>query len=213
MWSSIDVVIFVKIDRMARNVADSNASAEEAQANGAALVSIRDDRDLTTAYGRFVATILAAFAELEAKTIADRTRDGRRAAAAAGRWTGGPIPFGFRSTDNPNGAGRVLAVESGEAAMLHGLVERLASGENLVQATRWANTFGGHPPRRAASWSRNSLESALTNAAASEHILSASERRTVAEAARTKKPRFQGRQPTRILSGLLRCGSCDRPSS
>lgn len=211
MWGSVDVVVFLKLDRLARSVVDFHTFAEEAAAHGAALVSVRDGLDLTTPNGRFVASLLAAFAELEAETISDRTREGRRKAAALGRWTGGPSPMGFEPAPNPDGPGKVLAVCEPEAAALREAADRLAAGDNVVAVTRWMNEESGIRPRRAAAWSVNSLRSALMNEAASSRILSALQRRTVAEALRPAETRtYAGRKPARLLSRLLLCGSCGR---
>src|SRR5690606_28651405 len=115
---TVDVLVFARLDRLARNVIDFRAFAEEAERHGVALVSVAESLDLTTPTGRFVATILASFAEMEAAVIADRTRAGRLRAIADGRWTGGVRPFGFRAVDNPDGPGKVLVVDDAEAELL-----------------------------------------------------------------------------------------------
>lgn len=211
LWGAVDAVVFLKLDRLARSVVDFHTFAEEAAEHGAALVSVRDGLDLTTPNGRFVASILAAFAQLEAETISERTRDGRRKAAALGRWTGGPVPMGFESVPNPDGPGVVLSVCEPEAAALREAADRLLAGEKTVAVSRWMNEASGIRPRRASAWSVNSVRSALTNEAASEHILSAMQRQGVAEAFKPAETRrYAGRKPARLLSRLLVCGSCGR---
>src|SRR4051812_6141994 len=41
-WAETDIVIFSKLDRMARNVVDFRTFADEAEKNGAALVSVNE---------------------------------------------------------------------------------------------------------------------------------------------------------------------------
>jgi len=171
VWGSIDVVIFLKLDRLARNVVDFTAFAEEARAHGADLVSVRDGLDLTTPGGRFVANVLAAFAEMEAATISERTRDGLRAVQASGRWSGGPAPYGFHSVDNPDGPGKVLAIDPDEAAFVQEAAERVLAGENLTSVVRWANGPNGRPPRRAAAWSRVTMRQVLTGSAIAGRVV------------------------------------------
>ncbi len=234
LWGSIDVVIFLKIDRLARNVVDFAAFAEEARSHGAALVSVRDGLDLTTAGGRFVANVLAAFGEMEASTISERTRDGIRAVAASGRWAGGPPPYGYRSVPNPAGPGKVLDVDPDEAAFVKEAAAQVLSGTNLTAVVRWANGPHGRPPRRAASWSRVTLRQVLTGSAVAgrvvrldadrkpvpvldpdgvpvtiEAILTPDESAALrAVLAPTPDARKGGRKPSRLLSNIVTCGSC-----
>ena len=108
-WADVQVVIFAKLDRLARNVIDFREFADEAAANGVALVSVAESLDLTTASGKFVATILAAFAEMEAATIAQRTSDGIDATRRLGRWAGGNPPYGMKIVPASDGPGFILA--------------------------------------------------------------------------------------------------------
>lgn len=109
-FPSVDVVIFAKLDRLARNVVDFRAFAEEAEGHGVALVSVAESLDLTTPSGRFVATILAAFAEMEAAAIASRTLEGIAGAVGAGRWRGASAPYGYVSVPHASGKGRGLEI-------------------------------------------------------------------------------------------------------
>ncbi|WP_446216552.1 recombinase family protein [Micromonospora sp. IBHARD004] len=139
-WGEVDVVIFAKLDRLARNVVDFRAFADEADAHGAALVSVAESLDLTTPGGRFVATILAAFAEMEAATIAERTVAGIAGVRALGRWAGGAAPYGFQIVPAPDGPGFVLAPDAETAPFVREAAERVLAGESLY---RIAHDFNG----------------------------------------------------------------------
>ncbi|MER7440465.1 recombinase family protein [Micromonospora avicenniae] len=147
-WSEVDVVIFAKIDRLARNVVDFRAFAEEAEGHGAALVSVAESLDMTTPSGRFVATILAAFAEMEAATIAKRTADGIADVRRLGRWAGGPAPYGYQVAPRADGPGYTLVPDPDTAAVVREAAERVLDGESLY---RIANDFNarGVPTRSA----------------------------------------------------------------
>lgn len=147
-WHEIDVVIFAKLDRLARNVIDFRAFAEEAAKHNVALVSVAESLDLTTPTGRFVATILAAFAEMEAATIAERVAAGIAGARRLGRWAGGAAPYGFRIVPAPDGPGYVLAPDPETAPYVREAAERVLAGESLY---RIANDFNarGIPTRSA----------------------------------------------------------------
>src|SRR5690606_1545255 len=112
--------------------------AEEAAKHNVALVSVAESLDLTTPTGRFVATILAAFAEMEAATIAERVAAGIAGARQLGRWAGGAAPYGFRIVPAPDGPGYVLAPDPETAPYVREAAERVLAGESLY---RIANDF------------------------------------------------------------------------
>ncbi|MEW2477797.1 recombinase family protein [Micromonospora gifhornensis] len=141
-WEEVDVVIFAKLDRLARNVVDFRAFAEEAERNGAALVSVAESLDMTTISGKFVATILAAFAEMEAATIAERTAAGIAGARKLGRWAGGAAPYGYRVVPATDGPGYVLAPEAEAADVVREAAERVLSGESLYRIAHDFNARG-----------------------------------------------------------------------
>ncbi len=141
-WDEVDVVIFAKLDRLARNVIDFRAFAEEAERNGAALVSVAESLDMTTISGKFVATILAAFAEMEAATIAERTAAGIAGARRLGRWAGGAAPYGYKVVPASDGPGYVLAPEPEAAAVVREAADRLLSGESLYRIAHDFNARG-----------------------------------------------------------------------
>ncbi|MDT0532631.1 recombinase family protein [Micromonospora sp. DSM 115977] len=176
-WPDVDVVIFAKLDRLARNVVDFRAFADEAAENGAALVSVAESLDLTTTSGRFVATILAAFAEMEAATIAERTAAGIEGARKLGRWAGGAAPYGFQVVPAPDGPGFVLAPEPEAAAIVREAADRVLDGESLYSISKDFNARGV-PTRSAkliaegrtrrekpAPWATQTLSQVLTNPA------------------------------------------------
>lgn len=141
-WSEVDVVIFAKLDRLARNVIDFRTFAEEAERHGAALVSVAESLDLTTPSGRFVATILAAFAEMEAATMAERTEAGIAGVRRLGRWAGGAPPYGYKIAPAPTGAGYVLVPEPEAAAVVREAAERVLCGESLYRIAHDFNARG-----------------------------------------------------------------------
>lgn len=157
---------------------------------------------------RFV--IQAEVAREERERMRQRARDMHRRAKAAGRWPGGTPPFGFEVVDNPKGAGKVLAVNAAEAAFLRECSKRILAGTNLSAVVRYANGKDGLAPRRAEAWSRITMRQCLTGQVASGSILtpdeSAALRQTLKQIPDARKGRRQG---ARLLSGLVRCVTCD----
>jgi site-specific DNA recombinase len=159
MFGRIDVIVFAKLDRLARNVIDFRAFNEEASAQGVALVSVAESLDLSSPTGRFVATILAAFAEMEAATIAERVRGGIDSVRRSGRFSGGVVPYGYRTADNPSGAGKVLVVDADEAQVVREILDRILAGEKTGHVARDLNSRGVQA--RYGEWTDVSLRSML----------------------------------------------------
>jgi DNA invertase Pin-like site-specific DNA recombinase len=175
-WADVDVVIFGRLDRLARNVIDFRTFADEAAEHDAALVSVAESLDLTTPSGRFVATILAAFAEMEAATIAARTLDGIDGTRRLGRWAGGNPPYGMKIVAAPDGPGFVLAPDPDTAPIVREIADAVLSGTPLYRVAQDLNARGiltqvaalaaaGRTKRPPSAWSATTLRRLLTNPA------------------------------------------------
>ncbi len=117
----IDVVVCVKLDRLARSTHQLVALGSELQALRVDLVVLDQQLDTTTPSGRLLFHMLAAIAEFERDLIRDRVMAGITRARAQGRRIGRP---------------RVHRVDAGEAGVL------LASGLALRAVAR---QLGVHP--------------------------------------------------------------------
>ncbi|MGY1885227.1 recombinase family protein [Blastococcus sp. SYSU DS0753] len=106
---SFDVALVWKSDRLARKTLDFLRTNEALQAKGAGVAAVEDPIDMSTPTGRAVATVSAAFAEMEAEGIRARVRAARRELIKQGRVPGGAAPFGYHNVPNPSGRGKVWA--------------------------------------------------------------------------------------------------------
>ena len=61
---------------------------------GKTLIWIDPPLDFSTPFGKTMANVLITFAELELAVISDRIREAWHALREAGKWPGGPVPFG-----------------------------------------------------------------------------------------------------------------------
>jgi putative DNA-invertase from lambdoid prophage Rac len=86
-----DAVIVWKLDRWGRSTLDVLTSITELDASGIAFVSVRDSIDMTTAQGRLMVQLLAAFAEFERAQIRERVLAGLKHAKRHGTRTGKAI--------------------------------------------------------------------------------------------------------------------------
>ncbi|NUB05129.1 recombinase family protein [Azospirillum sp. Vi22] len=85
-----DVLVVVRIDRLARSLAHLLEIIEALDAQGAGFRSLGDPIDTTSPQGRFTLQILGAVAEFERALIRERTKAGLKAARERGRIGGNP---------------------------------------------------------------------------------------------------------------------------
>lgn len=80
-----DTVVVYAIDRLGRNTIDVLETVETLEAEGVAVLSIREGFDLSTPMGKAMLTMLAAMAELERSNIKSRQMAGLERARAEGK--------------------------------------------------------------------------------------------------------------------------------
>lgn len=91
-----DVLVVVRIDRLARSLAHLLEVIERLEASGAHFRSLRDPIDTSSPQGKFTLQVLGAAAEFERALIRERTMSGLSSARAKGRVGGNP---GLRARD------------------------------------------------------------------------------------------------------------------
>ncbi|MEP3668956.1 MAG: recombinase family protein, partial [Roseibium sp.] len=85
-----DVIVVVRLDRLARSLSHLLEVIEGLEANGVHFRSLRDPVDTTSPQGKFTLQVLGAAAELERALIRERTMSGLKSARRAGRVGGNP---------------------------------------------------------------------------------------------------------------------------
>lgn len=106
----VQTVIVYKLDRLSRSQKDTLFLIEDVfLPNGVGFISINENFDTTTPFGRAMIGILSVFAQLERENIYLRTRMGMLERVKQGYWRGGGgVPFGYdydreKGTLVPNG--------------------------------------------------------------------------------------------------------------
>ena len=85
-----DVVVIESLSRLGRSTKDLIELTELFESKGVNLVSLKESIDTNTPTGKLLFTLMSAIAQFERDTIADRTREGLRAARSRGRIGGRP---------------------------------------------------------------------------------------------------------------------------
>lgn len=96
-----DAVLVWKLDRLSRSQKDTLTLIEdEFLAHGVAFISMLENFDTSTPFGRAMVGILSVFAQLEREQIKERLAVGAEGRAKAGKWHGGGFdPFGYDYID------------------------------------------------------------------------------------------------------------------
>ena len=117
-----DVLVVVRIDRLARSVSHLLAVIEDLESRRAHFRSLRDPIDTSTPQGMFSLQVLGSVAQLERALIAERTKAGMKAARARGRIAGNP---GLRER-------RPEAIRAASAAR-----RKVYIGDLIASASNW----------------------------------------------------------------------------
>lgn len=123
---SFDKVIVYKLDRLSRSQRDTLTLLEDVfNANSVDFVSMNENFDTSTPFGRATIGILAVFAQLEREQIKERMGMGKDARAKSGKWMGGlHIPIGYDYEDGH------LIVNEYEAMQIRKIFSLTASGSS-----------------------------------------------------------------------------------
>ena len=215
----IDAVVVYKLDRLSRSQKDTLTLIEdELLAHGTDFVSINENFDTSTPFGRAMIGILSVFAQLEKDQITERFLMGRMGRGKAGYFHGGGnAPTGYDYVDG------LLRVNEYEAIQVRELFQRFLDGQSINAIMRALNQ------RYTTKWTaakvrnvlRNSLYIGKVNSFGAEYDgvhpplvdtatfqeanrLFENSRREIAQHPTLKNPFRAGY----LLSGLVRCARC-----
>ena len=127
----IDAVIVFKLDRISRSQKDTLYLIEEVfNKYDVGFISIRENFDTTTPFGKAMIGILSVFAQLERETILERTRIGIQKRAEEGKWRGGgKIPFPYRYDKE---SGTLIPIPE-QVEILHKMISLYLSGKSFCK--------------------------------------------------------------------------------
>ncbi len=93
----IECVVVYKLDRLSRSQKDTIFFLEDVlNPHNTSFISLNENFDTTTPYGKAMIGILSVFAQLERENIRERTRMGMAERVRRGLWMGGGrVPFGY----------------------------------------------------------------------------------------------------------------------
>lgn len=157
----IGAVIVLKLDRLTRSVRDLADLLDAFAASDAALISVSEALDTSTAAGRLMLNLLASVSQWEREAIGERTAFAL-AHKRRNRQVYGAVPFGYRRDGDT-----LVPVPAQQAAftrmrMMH------AQGASLRQIAAMLHASGVQPPRGGSRWYASSVRDVLRSKIARE---------------------------------------------
>ncbi len=140
----VDVVVVYAVDRFFRNLQELLKTLNELQQLNVAFISISENIDFTSPWGKLALAVLGTLAEIYIDKLSDDTRRGKRQRARDGYWNGSP-PFGYcrgrcATCDSPNGPGYCSFAGQPDRASGKGLVVHPIESEAVKLAFEWYAT-------------------------------------------------------------------------
>ena len=151
----IQKVVVYKLDRLSRSQKDTLDLIEDVfLKNGVDFVSMNENFDTSTPFGRAMIGILAVFAQLEREQIKERMGMGKDARVKSGKWCGGGgIPYGY------DYFGDNLQVNQFEAMVIKDIFKMAAEGMTPHMIAKTLNERGFKTRR--AEWTDKIIFSVL----------------------------------------------------
>lgn len=135
---TVNTILCSRLDRVSRSVKDFMDFFDFLKANGVEFVSVTQQIDTTSVYGRFITFILMALAELEREQTSERMKVSKKARAEKGRWTGGVPPLGYDLSP----ARGELVVNREEAVLVEQIFSKYLELGSLRKTAEFLNSMG-----------------------------------------------------------------------
>lgn len=153
----IGKIVVYKLDRLSRSQKDTLYLIEDVfNANGVDFVSMTENFDTSTPFGKAIVGILSVFAQLEREQIRERMQLGADARAKDGYYHGGPYaPIGY------DYLGGNLVINEYEALQVRKIYELAETGIPIYSVFKYMRDHGYK--HKYGSWTNSSVRSALTS--------------------------------------------------
>jgi len=196
----IGSVCAYSLSRLGRSARELLAFVDLCTSHDVTIRTSVEHLDTSSAMGRAMLTVMAAFAQLEADVARERQASARAARESRGDDMGG-LRYGYKSVRDDNGRIRHVRDESVDLDRVRQAFDEAGS---VLGAARLLKAWGVPAPRGGEQWST----SLLTRVLASEGIIPKPDwmRAFVPDMPSERRPK----RASAPLAGLLRCPFCSR---
>ena len=156
-YGSIDVVVFWKLDRFCRSLADLVRIEDQLRALDVGLQSVTEHIDTTTPVGRFNFRNLASAAELESDLTSQRVKMGMHGFAKEHKWPNEHPPLGYTKLDSDR-----LEVITEEARLVRTIFNQYLRERSMPEVAYHLNSEGVFT-KQDEEWCRQSVNTVLSN--------------------------------------------------
>jgi DNA invertase Pin-like site-specific DNA recombinase len=229
----VERVVVWKLDRLTRRgIGEALTIVDRIRDAGAALVSVTEPFDTSSALGEGIFALLLSLAKAESEKLAERVKSGKAVVRKRGGWLGGPVPYGFRveRVDRPGHQASRLVLDPDRAPVVRRMVDHVLAGgtvRSLQQQLNRERISAG----RGREWNQTSIFALLRSPVLAgqlpdghgdvlrdpdgrahiygEPLISVDEWRELQARVTPRK----GRRPSEpsLLGGIARCAGCDSP--
>ena len=179
----IQAVLVTALDRITRSLRDLIKLVDFFQQHNVRFISITQNIDSSSSFGRFMRDLLGLIARLEREVVAERVSGDMRHRALLGKWNGGTVPFGYttyhRRAEELIGQGipedearkiagqrvpepKKLYPDPEEAEVLKRIFETFIQTRSIRKTTHTLNSLG-IKTRNGTAWAPSSVHRILAN--------------------------------------------------
>ena len=158
----LDTLVVISISRWGRNLGEIYNSVQLMEKKGVKFLSIKENVDTSSIYGRFTLSLLGSLYEMELELIKERVRDTLKVKKENGK-VYSPTPFGFdRNGDD-------LVENKKEKRLLRKMLRLKENGFSYGDVSKYL-TKNRHKTKSGGKWTRQNVYSVMKTFVKNEKI-------------------------------------------
>lgn len=158
----VNTLVCISISRWGRNLGEIYKSVQLMETKGVKFLSIKENIDTSSPYGRFTINLLSSLYEMELELIRDRTKDTLKVKKENGK-VYSPTPFGFDRVGND------LIENKKEKRLLRKMLRLKENGKSYGDVSKYL-TKNRHKTKSGGKWTRQNVYSVIKTFVKNEKI-------------------------------------------
>ena len=158
----VDTLVVVSISRWGRNLGQIYKSVQLMETKGVKFLSIKENIDTSSPYGRFTINLLSSLYEMELELIRERTKDTLKVKKENGK-VYSKTPFGYDRVGND------LVENKKEKRLLRKMLRLKENGNSYGDVSKYL-TKNRHKTKSGGKWTRGNVYSVLKTFMKNEKI-------------------------------------------